>query len=85
MNDPNAAKRLTWGSEKATCVIAKTDGMTIAALTDRFTTRKSGSLDLSHPTTPAPWPLGDGADVSAARVMPVLSLTPWRGRLSLGR
>ena len=43
-NDPNAANRLTWGSEKQTWVTAKAEGITIAARTERLITSRSGSL-----------------------------------------
>jgi hypothetical protein len=44
--DPNAAKRPTCGFEDTARATAKTVGMTMAARTDRFTTRSCGSFDL---------------------------------------
>src|SRR5208283_10441 len=68
-NEPKAANRLTWGSEKATWAMAKTEGITTAARTERLTTSRSGSLDLSQPRAPLRRPRGAGTDVVVALVI----------------
>ena len=71
-NDPNAANRLTWGSENQTWVMANAEGITIAARTERLITSRSGSLVLSHRAAERGRPRADTGGAAAS----VISLCP---------
>src|ERR1700722_13736595 len=51
-NEPKAPKRLSCALEDTTWAIAKTEGMTTAALAERLMAKKSGSFALTHPAMP---------------------------------